>query len=614
MEGCHHGGTTGRLFGQKEAVRLETLLFGLGELLLCAFAVIFMVKRVQHGIDFSDEAWYIADPYVVAKGLIPYVNDLSDTPGFTLPLAIPFGIYTAIMGTEGIFLFSRYLYLVWMFSVGIVVMLLVRKEIDRRFPIIAWLPVSQMFFLYDINYNTIGTVYLPLILALLYAGWNRTEDRAGSADPQGLPHAPSGPAASGRQAFRYAVLAGIVGARAIIGSPFLIVPGLLVLAFLLITKKRGLLRGVLLGFGLIALLVTGWCCLRGSAERLIYGLYVTLKDFDYFHQGREVTYSRTLYLIWAYSLPALRFTGAAVVLRLILRRREKTLRAALIALSLGFMISGLFTPRWAERFSWLIFNCFFECLILLLIPGEGKKHLGLCGIALIYYLMYVTSSLGNIWGVIGREYWLIVPCVLSFYALYIAIPFRVPARAAFTVLLTGFFLIQCWNSWNYVHRDAPIPEHTATVPSGIWKGAKTTEERARLVTEMEACIRGITEPGDKVMFRDWVSYAYVMSDGQFCSTSPLNSCSESYNDATFLYDLFYSEQTVPDKIIYLSAEGEKLSIENEGIVFNSFVHAFYEPTFTCEGEGFRVLEYDLRDGSAALAYASANASRLPWRS
>ena len=98
--------------------RVEAVFFFLVEAALCAFAVYYMVKRIPHGIDFYDEAWYVAEPYMVAQGRIPYVNNWTMAPGFSIPLALCFRIYAAWMGTEGIVMFSRRLYLVWMLSVG----------------------------------------------------------------------------------------------------------------------------------------------------------------------------------------------------------------------------------------------------------------------------------------------------------------------------------------------------------------------------------------------------------------------------------------------------------------------------------------------------------------
>ncbi len=69
-----------------------------------------MLVRIRYGIDFSDESWYVAEPCIVAKGAIPYVNMWEQAPGFTVPIAFVYGLYMFFNGTQGIFLFSRILY------------------------------------------------------------------------------------------------------------------------------------------------------------------------------------------------------------------------------------------------------------------------------------------------------------------------------------------------------------------------------------------------------------------------------------------------------------------------------------------------------------------------
>ena len=48
------------------------------------FIVIF--HRSRMGVDLTDETWYSSEPYWVAKGSIPYVNNWTQASGFTLPL------------------------------------------------------------------------------------------------------------------------------------------------------------------------------------------------------------------------------------------------------------------------------------------------------------------------------------------------------------------------------------------------------------------------------------------------------------------------------------------------------------------------------------------------
>ena len=84
------------------------------DVIVFALVCVAMLVRMHFAIDFTDESWYVAEPFLVANGAIPYVNNWSQTPGFTVPLAFFYKMFCGINGgTEGIFLFSRLLYLGW---------------------------------------------------------------------------------------------------------------------------------------------------------------------------------------------------------------------------------------------------------------------------------------------------------------------------------------------------------------------------------------------------------------------------------------------------------------------------------------------------------------------
>ena len=62
------------------------------ECLLFLLAVLAVFFRMQRGVDITDETWYVAEPYLVSQGqLIPYVDNWTQSPGFSIPLAFFFG-------------------------------------------------------------------------------------------------------------------------------------------------------------------------------------------------------------------------------------------------------------------------------------------------------------------------------------------------------------------------------------------------------------------------------------------------------------------------------------------------------------------------------------------
>ena len=86
------------------------------EILLVLVGIICLINRVFKGVCYTDEMWYISEPYVVSQGAIPFVNNWTQSPGFVFPLAIIYKLFVSInKGTDGIVLFSRIIYLLWFF-------------------------------------------------------------------------------------------------------------------------------------------------------------------------------------------------------------------------------------------------------------------------------------------------------------------------------------------------------------------------------------------------------------------------------------------------------------------------------------------------------------------
>lgn len=92
-----------------------------GTIAAAAFAALTLLAmswRVLHGIDFSDESFYVALPLRFALGDQPFVDELNvaQTAGLLL---YPFvKAYTTIAGTAGIFFFLRLLFLAFFACVG----------------------------------------------------------------------------------------------------------------------------------------------------------------------------------------------------------------------------------------------------------------------------------------------------------------------------------------------------------------------------------------------------------------------------------------------------------------------------------------------------------------
>ncbi len=111
---------------------------------------------------------------------------------------------------------------------------------------------------------------------------------------------------------------------------------------------------------------------------------------------------------------------------------------------------------------------------------------------------------------------------------------------------------------------------------------------------MECVISEMVNEEDTIMFLDWSSFGYLMTDGKVFAPSSLDiSYSYQVDQPEILYDYFRMKRQIPTKIVYIDYEGEKrLSIEDLNWKFNVFVNTYYQETDVREWEGYRVLLFE----------------------
>ena len=594
---------------KKESRRIPIFAFLEALILIGAFVLLFL--RAQRGVELTDEGWYVAEPFLVSQGqLIPYVNNWTQSPGFSIPLALLFKVYAAIRGTEGIVLFSRVLYLVWLFAVTILTAFIVRKTFSPRLPMIWILPLLfSTYSLFDINYNTIGLTYQPLVIALVYSAWEAPE----------------------QSQLKTGIITGLLGARMIIGTPQTMIPCFLILFLLLALKKKHLALGLTLGVLAAAVAVVGWCCIRGGISSFVYGMRSWLTDSCYFKLPSLHTFSGDLHYLFNYLKPAYVFFAAALVLRLVFRKREDLFSLSAIVLIALFILYGAYGSRYqSPKPTLMIRYTWFQAFVLLFVKEKDKRHKALCLSVLLYFILFCFSSFTNVYGFGSRDYWLIVPMALSFLSVLLLVPYdlldkisfpgcnaekcgriiRGTVNGCFLVLVVLVFLVQARSSYSRIYRDEKFSLLTERVESGIWKGCLTTEERKDAVTELEAYLSSATTSDDRVFFLDWASFGYLMTNGTACSSQTLDPCGFTYDCdyPRIIYDYYKQTGTVPTKIFYVDfGRDEKLSIEDPGWSFNEFVDSYYSHADTFVNGVFRVEEYTLKDEPAALAFAVSQA-------
>lgn len=547
---------------------------------ICLFILIF---RVQRGIDFTDESWYVAEPFVVGEGSIPYTNLWSQAPGFTIPLAFFFKLFIKINGsTEGIFIFSRYLYVSWLVLIIAILFFLLRYRYNSKIPEIILLPILFLWInsIYSINYNSIGIIYLLLASTIIFSNWESSKNT---------------------ENLLLGLITGIIMARSVIGTPYTLIPCIGILLILCYSKHWKRLFGYIGGGCLLAILVIGYCFLKSGVNGFINGMDCLLHDVAYFKiESYASLKSNLLYLI-RFLVPCFccLFFFTLCKLGMCKKNLHQQLETALKYISIAFLLIGLVNGF--GDFKLLTSWCWFETPLLYFFSLDKNRHKLLFPtiVVFFYFSVYIFSSFANIYGFGVREYWLYIPSITSFLSIFILYICESYCKKTYTFLYTGvliFTLIMIKHSYTFVYRDEPVGSLTYQVESGIWKGCYTTEQRAQEVVSLENEIKRITNNTDNVLFMDWCSFAYLMTNGTMCSPSSLDPMFYSYgvNDPTIMYKYFTLNQTAPNKIIYIDyGRDEHLSIHNNSWEFNLFIETNYILASHYKNSLFNMYEYEL---------------------
>ncbi len=244
-------------FGEKYSYYIWLIAISIAGLLI-------LLHRSRLGVDFTDEAWYVSDPYWVAKGSIPYVNNWTQASGFTLPLYLFYYCFLAITGgNEGIVLFSRVLFCLWKTGITVFTFWVMKKAQITVAPILA-LPIIiyNPAVLYDINYNSIGWSYSLLIMALLAMQLTAHEKKS-------------------KHDIMLGTIAGALMGRCIIGTPHTLVVCGIIVIILFVRKNFTALKGFILGGVFCMIAVVLFCIMRAGFREFIIGIQYYYNDLGY---------------------------------------------------------------------------------------------------------------------------------------------------------------------------------------------------------------------------------------------------------------------------------------------------------------------------------------------
>lgn len=577
-------------------------------LCICSITgLIVLLHRCRLGVDLTDDAWYTADPYWVAKGAIPYVNNWTQASGFTLPLYLAHYCFLNITGeNEGIFIFSRVLFCLWKTIVtAFSFFALKRADISvsplLSMPIIIFNPAM----LYAINYNSIGWSYSLLIMAIMAKALTAHEES---------PH---------RHNLIIGVAGGFLMGRCVIGTPATLIVCFMIIMILLFRRNISSLSGFILGGMFCAIAVMLFCIVRGGIRETVIGFQYYFKDLTYLGAVDSIKssfYDSMIYLI-RYISPAVAVLSVVILLRLIINNTEYyngvilTICCVLLLFSLRYFLQYSYNAPGVgnlTKFGWFIP---LVCVCFICEDSVKKKLAFGASLALIYFSVFVFQGMTVLYGIENRAYWNYSSFIFGIFSVYTCAANygKIKGKHCTLTLVAvclAISVLSVRGAYDYVYRDVDVGYLDTKVTSGPWKGCYTTKERAETVPLLEDFIKSRTEQSDHVLcWGHWSSFMNLLYNGYICAPSPLDTGQKNG------FDFWHMYQVVPNKVFVNIDELDSRHFLTDKNNIWSFINEFYEETDSIEyvsylgtENKFSIIEYEISDYEAALKYADEMAS------
>ncbi|MCL1789753.1 MAG: hypothetical protein FWG40_00080 [Peptococcaceae bacterium] len=614
-----------------------------GTLVLYGIVIACLWNRLGYGVEISDEAYYIADGYIIANGSIPFTNNWMLSSAAALLYAPLIKAYTTLTGsTEGIFLFMRQGFLVFkVLFAGVLVWLF-----HRRFPIMLslLLPLPylalSLYSLDNFSYNTLSFSLLLMSCVLLYLALCEEE----------------------KSSRALSLIAGIVMALTVLTHAMQLFTTIYVFVLLLIIERirfKTLFRsGLFVSGGLLTglIIMVYISVLSGGIVPVLEGIghmlsapYWYIRDvglaynLEILKEGVRVGFREFVFrgvlvfggLLLLYSVgkrlcrgvpdqdglhrdgphrDGLHRDGAY--------RQYRDMKSLyIVTLFLTQLIFLVLSMRLHSDMA-LIMNinvCYMYIMALLLLATKWTHHLLLVLTVfspfLLNYLLYIPF---NYSGIHGRGYILFPGILVSFVLMYHAlkdIPWPVCLSSLrksivpclCVVILSGTVAIAFLTGYySYVYRDAPLSELTYQMEKGVYKGLYTVEERGKAIIYLEEEIRNATTAQDTVLFMDQMPAAYLMTVSEFCAPSTWDILNYSYAvrgeldpgydsmDDALLQAYFGVSGKEPTKIIYIhnNERLDHLSLDNDGYRFNQYVEEHYVKSYVNDEALFGLVVFE----------------------
>lgn len=504
---------------------------------LIAYLIIMVVAivlfwRANYGFIWSDEPYYFETAYRFLQGDKPIVNDWYTAQIYSVLLVPYMKLWKAIAGVgfSGLFLFSRYLYVIIQFIVGIICYRFLRVK-SRISALIA----SVLFMLYcrgniaTISYYSICSACLLLTLIMIYhALTSQEDDRPKSKERFGD--------------IMYWLFSGILWGIVIICNPYLLILCMvyyIVLAKYMHQKKKPLLLLILMVCGVAAVGISFlWYIIRDSQiSDIIEGISHVMSDESYYGSENILykLFSGFLYIANRFKITIILsfMSFVYLVIKNISAYRNrispvisntKIKRALFIVNTLILLIDVIYPAHsaytvgtsmaaiaiWGMQMYLLSDNKDYGFFIMIYVPGwiaallmsaSSDTHFSattqgmmIAAVASVFFGMRLLSELQRaILPVINRSIRMLLVGTLSAFFIIIA-------------------LVTVYDRIFLVYRDKPINQLSVRIENGPASGIITTEECARRYSAIIDTVAKISDIDGNLYLMNFCPWAYLVTD------------------------------------------------------------------------------------------------------
>lgn len=526
---------------------------------------LFLLGRSFLSVELTDEIHGIASIYNIYKGQTPFMTSWDYHTGWCLEAPL-IAFYSFVYPElEGIVLFFRLAYIVFVVANLTLITYLMQKQFHNKnicfyiFPTLFYVAFSQFI----INYNSFTLNILLLVSTLLFV-----KEKGQSC------------------CFASGILMGLV----CISYPTFVILAVFLAVFILLVdggevQYRKTIWYILGGMITVCIFFL-WLFSKGSYELLLSGLSGMLSSPHEIGKGGI----NASFLIKVFYEPIriylttinAKFLGLYMIFFTIiaLKVKNKILNSFILV---AFLVVNIYVS--ISSIGYLIAGDFAAFIIFIVFSDKRvwRKYLVFWVVVISFILTYCFTSdncsIITAFIAVGQMIFFLIGLIFSDQEI---VPHKGAAMLAMMVLSVSGLLY----AYTYVYRDEPVKELTIRVEEGIYKGLYTTQGRKQFVEKAEDMLREEINKEDKICVVTRAPMVYLMANADICAPQTWDAqfLCQGYTSAAPLLDYFEVIKEVPDVLVATNMDVSDF-YNNPKYEINEFINRNYELYHEEEIEG-----------------------------